>query len=118
MDVAFKYWIWGAIAFWIVIWLTTTGSAEKVRVPLRSLAISMAFAPTVVVAGWIGFPAPATLVLLGHFFAHKPKPYQRGYVENLLIAGFCFVVFFGLTFMIYMHQARKKREKEEVRPTA
>src|SRR5688500_16515011 len=108
MEAALKYRVFGVIICGVVVWLMTEGSHAAIRMPLRSLAISLVFAPTVVVAGWIGFPAPASLVLLGHFFAHEPKPYARGYTDNLALAGFCFVVFWVVTAIVYSNREAKK----------
>jgi hypothetical protein len=65
------------------------------RIELRCLIVAAAFSPTVIVAGYVGFPAPASLVL-GHWLLSAHTAPTDGGIQNEIRWSttslvFCFV---------------------------
>jgi hypothetical protein len=95
-------WLFGVIAFWVLVWLATrrwqTLGLGITRVLFRTFAASLALAPTAIVAGYVGLPAPASLVILSYpFDSNRGHP---GLVANTNRAIVCFFVFWAITFLI------------------
>ena len=109
-------WLLGVILFWILSWRLTRSSRREIRIPLRSLGISLACAPTAIIGGWNGFPAPASLVLIGHFW--ETRPYSKGYLDNLRFAGLAFSGFFVITLLAYTIMVWMKEKKNHASHTA
>jgi hypothetical protein len=95
-------WLFGVVAIWILIWqISKNWQSPKLgilRAVLRSLAVSLALAPTVLSAGYVGFPAPASVVILSYpFDTNRGNP---GLVANTRFAVICFFIFWGACFLI------------------
>jgi hypothetical protein len=95
-------WFLGVIILWALIWLLTRKwqslGAGLLRAFLRSFAVTMALAPTGIVAGYVGFPAPASAALIG--YALDGHWEDRGVQQNVRVAFTCFFVFWGVSFLI------------------
>ena len=100
--------------FWFVAKIVSVNWASPARAFIRSLSIAIAFAPTGIVAGWVGFPAPASLVLIGHLF--EKEPYDVGYLKNLRFAAVCFGAFWFATLIVcLLIEASKDAKKAQLR---
>ncbi len=56
----------------------------------RAFAFAYLFSPTVIGAGMVGFPAPATLAFIAYVF--DPEPTSRGMGSNQRFALQCFFI--------------------------
>jgi len=104
---AILLWLLGVVVFWVVIWVLTRKwqslGLGLLRAFLRSLAVAFALAPTAISAGYVGFPAPASLVMLSYYAMdrHSAKP-DRGLMQNISLAFHCFFVVWIILFLIMM----------------
>jgi hypothetical protein len=102
MRPALFIWLFGVVAFWVLVWLVTrnwqSSALGVLRAALRSFAVSLALAPTAISAGYVGFPAPASAVILYYpFDTNRGNP---GLIANTRFAVVCFFLFWGVCFMI------------------
>ena len=103
MQILFCYFL-GICAVVSAVWWVTSKIARSADAPfllrllrgeLRCAVLALAFAPTVIVAGYVGFPAPASLVLAHWLLAAHGAPTDRG-IQNevrwsITSLVFCFV---------------------------
>jgi len=117
MRPALLIWLFGVIAFWVLAWRITrdwrSPTLGVLRALLRSLAVSMALAPTGISAGYVGFPAPASAVIVSYpFDTHRDAP---GLIANTRFAVVCFFVFWAICFSISLVSFcwRQKQHEEK-----
>lgn len=94
-------WALGVGAFWWLAWWISRSwqslSLGLARAFIRSFAVSLAFAPTAIVGGWVGFPCPASaaiLLFLMDGWGGPESTYNRG------TALFLFFGFWSIAFLI------------------
>lgn len=99
---ALTIWVLGVVTFWILVWKLTRKwqslGLGLARALLRSLAVALAFAPTAISAGYVGFPFPASAALIA--YAMDSHWGERAVKESVSVALHCFFVFWLLAFLI------------------
>jgi phosphatidylserine synthase len=115
MRVELFMWFIGVVVFWIIIWRVTKNWSSPtlgvVRAAVRSFAVSLALAPTGISAGYVGFPAPASAVILSYLFdTHRDNP---GLIANIRFAVVCFLVFWAVGFFISLALFYRRQKRHE-----
>lgn len=105
------------LAFLVGIWFATRNWHSDAsisfknlgRVAIRSFAIAVVFAPTLVIVGITSLPAPAFLTLCYYLFAYREERNNQ-FGTNIHLALLCFVVFWivaslGYCLFIFLRRA-------------
>ena len=96
-------WAVGVGGFWLVIWRLSRSwqslSLGLVRALFRSFAVSLALAPTGIVAGYVGFPCPASAAIIAFALGGWGAPESKQNRNNALILFFSFWL---IAFLIAM----------------
>lgn len=110
-------WAVGVGGFWFLIWRVSRNwhslGPGLARALARSFAVSMVLAPTGIVAGYVGFPFPASAAIIGYAVFGQWR--DRGAKQNLDAALACFFAFWLIAFLISMFRflwVYDRRKKE------
>jgi len=99
----FLGWAVTIAAFWWAVWRLSRNwqslGLGLARACLRSLAVSLALAPTGIVAGLVGFPCPASAAIVATALAGWSAPETK---QNRDTALFLFLSFWFIAFLIAM----------------
>jgi hypothetical protein len=95
-------WLVAVVSIWVLAWRFTRGwqslGLRITRGLIRTLVIALAVAPTVIVAGYVVIPLPATLTVFS--YAVEGHWAERPIQQEVHRAVVFFVIFWALAFSI------------------